>query len=226
MRCRLTISTRSWKGLISKIRLHNENKLATMLAQLSAAHFHPMLTKIIKQWHWPVLVLCFQHIQMLSDLNWIQKSFFHDLFPPKCGVLQLNFCWNYHWKQALFLLHKPEAFFHANCCHELSHSPIQLDALSIMKNSAVACSFTLVFCTSQSDKKSLIRHHHHQVPFLRRIIVLFLWEREVILQETYGQFKMSNLIHRVLMQQFISLVSKVFGSSFQKTTLKNVFSSF
>ena len=181
MRCRLTISTRSWKGLISKIRLHNENKLATMLAQLSAAHFHPMLTKIIKQWHWPVLFLCFKHIQMLSDLNWIQKSFFHDSFPPKCGVLQFKFYWNYHWKQALFfhlfLLHKPEAFFHANRCHELSHSLIQLDALSIMKNSAVACSFRLAFCTSQSDKKSLIRHHHHQVPFFRRIIVLFRLEK-------------------------------------------------
>jgi len=124
------------------------------------------------------LVLCFQHIQMLSDLNWIQKSFFHDSFPPKCGVLQFKFYWNYHWKQALFfhlfLLHKPEAFFHANRCHELSHSPIQLDALSIMKNSAFVCSFTLVFCTSQSDKKSLIRHHYHQVPFFGRIIVLFL----------------------------------------------------
>ena len=172
MRCNLTNSSRSCKGLISKIRLHNENKLATMLAQLSAAHFHPMLTKIIKQWHRPVLVLCFQHIQMLSNLNWIQKSFFHDSFPPKCSVLQFKFYWNYHWKQALFF-HKPEAFFHANRCHELSHMPIQLDALLIMKNSAVACSFNLLLCTSQLDKKSLLGHHHHQVPFFRRIIVLF-----------------------------------------------------
>ena len=46
------------------------------------------------------------------------------------------------------------------------------DTLSIMKNSAVASSFTWLICTSQSDKKSLIRHHHHQVPFFRRIIVL------------------------------------------------------
>ena len=154
MRYHLMISTRSCKGLISKIRFHNKNKLATMLAQLSAAHFHPMLTKIIKQWHRLVLVLCFQHIQMFSNLlvNWIQKSFFHDSFPRKSGVLQFKFYWNYHWKQALFfhlfLLHKPEAFFHANRCHELSHLPIQLDALSIMKNSVVVCSFTVVFCTS------------------------------------------------------------------------------
>ena len=177
MKCHLMISRRSCKGLMRKIRLRNKNKLATMLAQLSAAHFHPTLAKIIKQWDWPVLVLCFQHIQMLSKLNCIQKSFFHDSFPPKCDVLQFRFYWNYHWKQALFfhlfLIHKPEAFFHANRCHELSHSPIQLDTLSIMKNSAVACSFTLLLCTSQSDKKSLIRHHHHQVPFFRRIIVLF-----------------------------------------------------
>ena len=171
------ISTRSCKGLISKIRLHNKNKLATMLAQLSAAHFHPMLTKIIKQWHRPVLVLCFQHIQMLSDINWIQKSFFHDSFPPKCDVLQFKFDWNYHWKQALFfhlfLLHKPEAFFHANRCHELSHMPIQLDALLIYEE---FCSCLFVYFTSlylSIRQKRLIRHHHHQVPFLRRIIVLF-----------------------------------------------------
>ena len=177
MRSHLINRTRTCKGLISKIQLDNENKLATMLAQLSAAHFHPMLTKIIKQWYRPVLVLCFQHIQMLSNLNWIQKSFFHDSFSPKCGVLQFKFYWNYRWKQALFfhsfLLHKPKEFFHANRCHGLSHSPIQLDTLAIMKNSAVACSFKLLFCTSESDKKSLIKHHHHQVPFLRRIIVLF-----------------------------------------------------
>ena len=30
MRCRLTISTKSWTGLISKIRLHNKKKLATI----------------------------------------------------------------------------------------------------------------------------------------------------------------------------------------------------
>ena len=123
------------------------------------------------------MVLCFQHIQMLSDLNWIQKSFFHDSFPPKCGVLQFKFYWNYHSKQALFfhlfLFHKPEAFFHANRCHELSHMPIQLDALLIMKNSAVACSLKLLLCNSQSNQKNLIRHHHHQVPFFRRIIMLF-----------------------------------------------------
>ena len=83
-------------------------------------------------------------------------------------------CRNFFFVVCFFLLHKPEAFFHANRCHELSHSPIQLDALSIMKNSAVACSFTLVFCTSQSDKKSLIRHHHHQMPFFGRIIMLLL----------------------------------------------------
>ena len=119
--------------------------------------------------HWKFL-------KALSNWKFIAKNLAGRL-ATKCGVLQFKFYWNYHWKQALFfhlfLLHKPEAFFHANRCHELSHSPIQLDALSIMKNSAVACSFTLVFCTSQSDKKSLIRHHHHQVLFFRRIIVLF-----------------------------------------------------
>ena len=65
-RCHLMISIRSCKGLMRKTRLHNKNKLATMLAQLSAAHFHPMLTKIIKQWHRPVLVLCFQQIQIYA----------------------------------------------------------------------------------------------------------------------------------------------------------------
>ena len=177
MRCHLVISSRSCKWLMRKFRLHKKNKLAMMLAQLSAAHFHLMLTKIIKQWHWSVLVLSFQHLQMLSNLNWIQKSFFHDSFPPKCGVLQFKFYWNYHWKQALFfhlfLLHKPEAFFHANRCHELSHMPIQLDALLIMKNSAVACSLKLLLCTSQSDKKSFMKRHDHQPPFFRRKILLF-----------------------------------------------------
>ena len=148
-----------------------------MLAQTSAARFHPTLKKIIPQWHWAVLVLCFQHIQMLSKLNCIQKSFFHDSFPPNFGVLQFKFYWKFHWKQALlfhlFLLQKPEAFFHANRCHEPSYSLIQFDALLIIWNSAVACSFTLLTCTSQSDKKSFMRRHYHQLPFFRRKILLF-----------------------------------------------------
>ena len=44
----------------------------------------------------------------------------------------------------------------------------------IIWNSAVACSFTLLTCTSQSDKKSFMRRHHHQLPFFRRKIVLFV----------------------------------------------------
>ena len=178
MRCHLMISSRSWKGVMRKIWLHDKDKLATMLAQTSAARFHPTLKKIIPQWHWAVLVLCFQHIQMLSKLNCIQKSFFHDSFPPNFGVLQFKFYWKFHWKQALlfhlFLLQKPEAFFHANRCHEPSYSLIQFDALLIIWNSAVACSFTLLTCTSQSDKKSFMRRHHHQVPFFRRIKALFM----------------------------------------------------
>ena len=177
MRCHLMISSRSCKGLMRKIWLHDKDKLATMLAQTSAARFHPTLKKIIPQWHWAVLVLCFQHIQMLSKLNCIQKSFFHDSFPPNFGVLQFKFYWKFHWKQALlfhlFLLQKPEAFFHANRCHEPSYSLIQFDAQLIIWNSAVACSFTLLTCTSQSDKKSFMRRHHHQLPFFRRKIVLF-----------------------------------------------------
>ena len=151
-----------------------------MLSQTTAARFHLKLKEIIQQWHWAILVLCFQHIQMLSSLNCIQKSYFHDSFPPTFGALQFKFYWKFHWKQALlfhlFLLQKPEAFFHANRCHEPSYSLIQFDALLIIWNSAVACSFTLLTCTSQSDKKSFMRRHHHQLPFSRRKIVLLDWE--------------------------------------------------
>ena len=147
-----------------------------MLAQTSAAQFHPTLKKIIPQWHWAVLVLCFQHMQMLSELYCIQKSFFHDSFPPNFGVLQFKFYWKFHWKHALlfhlFLFQKPEAFFHANRCHEPSYLLIHFDALLIIWNSAVACSFTLLTCTSQSDKKSFMKRHDHQPPFFRRKILL------------------------------------------------------
>ena len=177
MRCHLMISSRSYKGLIRKNRLHDKDKLATMLAQTSAAQFHPTLKKIIPQWHWAVLVLCFQHMQMLSELYCIQKSFFHDSFPPNFGVLQFKFYWKFHWKHALlfhlFLFQKPEAFFHANRCHEPSYLLIHFDALLIIWNSAVACSFTLLTCTSQSDKKSFMKRHDHQPPFFRRKILLF-----------------------------------------------------
>ena len=119
----------------------------------------------------------FSNMQMLSEFNCIQKSFFHDSFPLNFGVLQFKFYWKFHWKQALlfhlFLLQKPGAFFYANRCHEPSYSLIQFDALLIIWNSAVACSFTLLTCTSQSDKKSFMRRHHHQLPFFRRKIVLF-----------------------------------------------------
>ena len=178
MRCHLMISGRSCKGLIRKNWLHDKDKLATMLAQTSAAQFHPTLKKIIPQWHWAVLVLCFQHMQMLSELYCIQKSFFHDSFPPNFGVLQFKFYWKFHWKHALlfhlFLFQKPEAFFHANRCHEPSYLLIHFDALLIIWNSAVACSFTLLTCTSQSDKKSFMKRHDHQPPFFRRKILLFI----------------------------------------------------
>ena len=151
-----------------------------MLAQTSAARFHPTLKKIIPQWHWAVLVLCFQHIQMLSKLNCIQKSFFHDSFPPNFGVLQFKFYWKFHWKHALlfhlFLFQKPEAFFHTNRWHEPSYLLIHFDALLIIWNSAVACSFTLLTCTSQSDKKSFMKRHDHQLPFFRRKILLFIFK--------------------------------------------------
>ena len=151
-----------------------------MLAQTSAARFHPILKKIIQQWHWAVLVLFFQHIQMLSNLNCIQKSFFHDSFPPKCGVLQFKFYWKFHWKQALlfhlFLLQKPEAFFHGNRCHEPSYSLIQLGAPLFIWNSAVACSVKLLTCTSQSDRKTFMRQHLHDLQHFWWIIwFLFLF---------------------------------------------------
>ena len=148
MRCHLMISGRSCKGLMKKIRLQDKDKLATMLAQTSAARFHPTLKKIIPQWHWAVLVLCFQHMQMLSELNCIQKSFFHDSFPPNFGVLQLQFYWKFHWKHALlfhlFLLHKPEAFFHANRCHE----PIFAHSFWRTINYMEFCSCLFVYITN------------------------------------------------------------------------------
>ena len=114
---------------------------------------------------------------MLSELNCIQKSFFHDSFPPNFGLLQIKFFLKLSLKIRIILLFilasQTRSIFSCKCCHEPSHLPIQLDVLSIMKNSAIACSFTLLICISESDKKSLIRHHHHQVPFFRRIIVLF-----------------------------------------------------
>ena len=104
MRCHLIISSRSWKRLMRKMWLHDTDKLATMLNQTTAAQFHPKLKKIIQQWYWAILILCFQHIQILSSLNCIQKSYFHDSFPPTFGVLQFKFYWEFQWKQ-VFLFH-------------------------------------------------------------------------------------------------------------------------
>ena len=74
---------------------------------------------------------------------------------------------------SFILASETRSIFHANRCHEPSYSLIQFDALLIIRNSAVACSFTLLTCTSQSDKKSFMRRHHHQLPFFRRKVVLF-----------------------------------------------------
>ena len=81
------ISTRSCKRLMKKMQLHDKRKLVKIFGQTIAAQFHSTLEEIIQQWHWAILVLCFQHIQMLSSLNCIQKSYFHDSFPPTFGVL-------------------------------------------------------------------------------------------------------------------------------------------
>ena len=182
----------------------------------------------------PVFVFSTHKNAFKLKLN--QKSFFHYSFPPKCGVLQFKFYWKFHWKHALlfhlFLFQKPEAFFHANRRHEPSYLLIHFDALLIIWNSAVACSFTLLTCTSQSDKKSFMKRHDHQPPFFRRKILLFTISYLVFLRKrrrwaflntlqaldppTFRIFRFNFGYGNDFQQQFLlknSEISTLFGSS-------------
>ena len=178
MRCHLMISSRSCKGLMRKIRLHNKNKLARMLAQLSAEHFHLTLAKIIKQWHWPVLVLCFQHIQMLSKLNYIKKVFSMIHFRQSLACCNSSFI-------EILIENKDYSFIYS-CFTIQKHFFMQMLPWAVTFahptwrtiNYEEFCSCLFVYISLlylSIRQKSLIRHHHHhQVPFFRRIIVLFM----------------------------------------------------